>query len=467
MTRTTNDTTTTTDQALASAAGRGDERSFKELHRRHAPQAWRLGWAVTGDPDRAAAALAQGTGTLFTALRLGRFQAQPHDLALAAATRNAALDQRRDGTGGTTPVSADDADAQLAAAFGSLPERWRSVLWLRDGEGLSAEQVAPVVELTPEAVDQLAVRARLGLRERYLRAQLAGVSSRNCNRAITRLGAFQDGTLNDKDRANLERHLRLCAACTDRRERIAGLHAGLPALLPAVPADRDERAAKAWSDALATTTSTGLSPRTEKILAGASAFAAAVGIIGATMFGGGSSADPVASPLAPLVADISAPRPVDLAAVTLPLTTPDPITSTARRSLSPVANAAASGAGGAGGAGSVGGEVAAAPVDGGTVAPSDPGTPAAEAPQGPIQVDLDEGVTVGPITVDPTPSDSGSVLDVEAPAPLAPVVDPVQEVVNTVATPVLEAAEPVIKPVADAVQPVTDAVNGVIGNLGL
>lgn len=464
MTRTTNDTTTTSDQALASAAGRGDQRSFEELHRRHAPQAWRLGWAVTGDPDRAVAAVAQGTGTLFTALRMGRFQTQPHGIALAASTRNAALDQRRDGTGGTTPVAADDADALLAAAFGSLPERWRSVLWLRDAEGLSADQVAPVVELSPEAVDQLAVRARRGLRERYLRAQLAGVGSRNCNRAITRLGAFEDGTLNDKDRATLERHLRLCAACTDRHARIAGLHAGLPALLPPVPADRDDRAAKAWRDALATTTSTGLSPRTEKVLAGASAFAAAVGIIGATMFGGGSSADPVASPLAPLVADISAPRPVDLAALTLPLTTPDPITSTARRSLSPVASAPASAGGGAA---SGGGEVAAAPADGGTATPSDPGTPAAEAPQGPVQVDLDDGVTVGPITVDPTPSDGGPVLEVEAPAPLAPVVDPVQEVVNTVATPVLEAAEPVTQPAADAVKPVTEAVNGVIGNLGL
>jgi len=465
MKRSTTDTSTATDQALVTAAGKADEAAFAELHRRHAPLAWRLALAITGDPDLAGRAVAEGTGTLFTALRAGRFVAQPHGVALAAATRNAALDLRV-GVLTTSRAVADGADPVLGAAFAALPERWRSVLWLRDAEGQAADAVAPVVELTPEAVDQLAVRARRGLRERYLRTLATGADSRACTRAVARLGALEDGTLNDKDAATLERHLRLCAACTDRRERLAGLLGALPALALLVPADLRERAAKAWSASLASSTHTGLSPRTEKVLAGASAFAAALGIIGATFLGGGGDGDPAASPLAPLVADIEAPRPVDLSELTLPLTTPDPITGTARRSLSPVASAARAGTTTSPAAG---GEVA-APAPGAPTT-SDPGTPAAEGPTGPVPslpvgVDPEDGATVGPVTLDPTPGD-GPALEVDAPDELDPVVEPVTEAVNQVAEPVLQAAEPATSPVLQTTESVTDAVGSIAGNLGL
>lgn len=466
MKRTMTNTTTATDQALRTAASKGDHAAFAELHQRHAPVAWRLALAVSGDPELAAEAVSRGTGTVFTALRAGRFPAQDHGTALAAAARNAALDLRI-GVVTTSRSIADDADAQLAAAFAALPERWRSVLWLRDAEDLAAERVAPVVELTAEAVDQLAVRARRGLRERYLRTEVAAIGPRACTRAAARLGALEDGTLNAQDVANLERHLASCAACTDRRERIAGLAAALPALALPMPADLRTRAGKAWTAAVASSTHTGLSPRTEKVLAGASALAAALGIIGATFLGGGDDAEPTASPLAPLVADIEAPRPVDLSDLIAPITSPMP---PSRPSPSAVDGAALRG--GTPRPAPAAGEVAAPAAPTAPTAPgtADPGTPAAEGPTGPVPglpigVDPEEGVTVGPITLDPTP-DGGPVLGVEAPAPLKPVVDPVTDAVNQVAEPVAEATAPVTSPVLEATQPVADAIGAVAGNLG-
>ena len=467
----TTDTTTTNDRGLVTAAGRGDQPSFDELHRRHAPLAWRLALAVTGRPEDAAAAVAEGTAATFTAVRAGRFQADSHGIALATASRNAALDLRRGQDAIAAPVAADDADPFLAGAFGGLPERWRSVLWLRDVEDLDAETVAPVVELTPEAVDQLAVRARRGLRERYLKAQATTATDRGCTRAIARFGALEDGTLSDADQATLERHLAGCEDCTARRAGIAAIPSALAALATAPPVDLHERSRAAFTAALATTSSTGLSPRTEKVLAGASAFAAAVGVLGATLFGTGGAEDPVASPLAPLVADIDAPRPIDLSALTLPITTPDPVTTTARRSMSAAARAAALG----GGSGAdLGGTEVAAPADGSqpASAPTAPTAPAAEAPSSPlpgigdvpidVNVGEDTSATVGPVTVDLTPEPDEPAVVIDEPDQLSPVVDPVEEVVNTVAEPVTEA----IAPVLEAAEPVTSGVGQVLGGLG-
>jgi DNA-directed RNA polymerase specialized sigma24 family protein len=457
MTRTT-DTTTSSDQALVTAAAGGDAASFDELHRRRAPLAWRLALAVTGRPEDAARAVVEGTGTAFTAVRSGRFQATAHPVALATATRNAALDLRRGQDSISAPTAADDADPFLTGAFHALPERWRSVLWLRDAEGLDADDVAPVVELTPEAVDQLAVRARRGLRERCLKAHVATAPDRDCTRATSRLVALEDGTLNDADRATLERHLGACRGCADRRAALAAIPTALPALAAAPPADLHDRARAAWTSALATTSSTGLSPRTEKILAGASAFAAAVGVLGAALFGTGGGDDPVASPLAPLVADIDAPRPIDLTALALPvIDDPAPV-----RGSRPLTTSSPSPRGFGGG-----GELA-APANGGAAladgtAPSAPGTPAAEGPgsgDGPgVDVGGDTSLDLGPIEVDLDPDPGEDPVGVDGPEQLDPVVD----VANTVVEPVTQATEPVL----DAAEPITSGVNQIISGIGL
>lgn len=461
------DATTATDLELQGKAASGDRAAFDALHEQHAPLAWRLAFAVTGDPDLASQSVVDATGTLFTSLRAGRFHGQPHGVAFAAAARNAALDLRRGGAT-TSAAVADGADAILTGAFHALPERWRSVLWLRDAEALEAAQVAPMVELTPEAVDQLAVRARRGLRERYLRAQVATASARPCIRATSRLGALEDGTLNERDAATLEQHLRLCEACAERRQQLAGILVALPALAPTPPADLGDRSVAVWTAALASSTHTGLSRRTEKVLAGASAFAAALGVLGAALFGSGGGDEPTASPLAPLVADIETPRPVDLSDLLAPITSPTPPSRPSVSAADAAATRAATSRAAATmpAAADAGGEVAAPSAP---VAPSDDtGTVAAEAPSSPvgdlpIGLDAEEGVTVGPVTVDPTPEDDSPVIDVAAPEPVAPVIEPVEEVVNAVVTPVVEAAEPVVT----ATQPVTDAVADVVDALGL
>ncbi len=54
---------------------------------------------------------------------------------------------------------------QLRSAFDTLPEMYRSVLLLRDVEGLTTEETAEVLELSRDVVKQRLHRARLAVRK--------------------------------------------------------------------------------------------------------------------------------------------------------------------------------------------------------------------------------------------------------------------------------------------------------------
>ncbi|MEY2476988.1 MAG: hypothetical protein QOG87_2303, partial [Actinomycetota bacterium] len=175
------------DSVLVGRAAEGDSRCFEELYRRHAPAAWRVAYAVAGNPDDAADAVSDAFTRVFQVLPEGRPLAieafRPY---LLAATRNAALDGlRRQGRltptpsldhlekVNTTDLAADkvldSVDSNLVAvAFRSLPERWRSVLWLTEVEGIPAREAAPMLGVSANGLAQLAVRARAGLRQRFL-----------------------------------------------------------------------------------------------------------------------------------------------------------------------------------------------------------------------------------------------------------------------------------------------------------
>ena len=190
------------DPALAAAAERGDEHAFTLLYDRHAPIVWRFALATTGDIDEAGAVLVETFARVFTTIRAGRFSPDTtfRSLALTVA-RHTALDRARGRAADAPRFSHVEGHAAgvIAAAYAPLPERWRASLWLTEIEGMRAAKVAPVVGLATEAAQALAGRARAGLREQYLRADLAETGDRNCARAVLRLGDHVDGALSGPD----------------------------------------------------------------------------------------------------------------------------------------------------------------------------------------------------------------------------------------------------------------------------
>ena len=56
---------------------------------------------------------------------------------------------------------------RVRAAFLSLPQRWRNVLWYLEVEGRKPRELAVMLGLTPNSVSALLYRARAGLRKAY------------------------------------------------------------------------------------------------------------------------------------------------------------------------------------------------------------------------------------------------------------------------------------------------------------
>ena len=242
------------DAELAEQAASGDTLAFEELYRRHSQAAWRVAQSVTGNKHDAADAVADAFTRVFQALPTGRLREgaafRPY---LLSATRNAALDNLRR-TGRVRPTETGDLDdgmalpdgpsdravdsldrSLVATAFLSLPERWRSVLWLTEVEGIPPKEAAEVLGVSANGVAQLAVRARAGLRERYLQAHLADSVPARCRTTVDHLGAYVAGGLAPRDIAKVDQHLAGCTACTRRRDELEDLGGRLRRAVVPIP----------------------------------------------------------------------------------------------------------------------------------------------------------------------------------------------------------------------------------------
>ena len=100
-------------------------------------------------------------------------------------------------------------------AFRSLPTRWQEVLWYTSVEGLGPAEAAPLLAMKPNAVKQLAFRAREGLREAWIQAHIASLGTgSDCRWAASHLGAHTRGNLASRHQARFDAHLGACSRCT-------------------------------------------------------------------------------------------------------------------------------------------------------------------------------------------------------------------------------------------------------------
>ncbi len=301
-----------TDASLVEAARTGSTAAFEELYRRHAGGAWRVAQAVAHNSHDAADAVSDAFVRVFAALPAGRLEeAGQFRGYLLAATRNAAIDAiRKSGRAKPTDAIADLAlpavatdsvlaseDSRLVAeAFRGLPERWRSVLWLTEVEGMPTREVGARLGLSANGVAQLAVRARAGLRERFLQAHLRADVERQCRFTVDRLGAYVAGKLAPRDLAKVDQHLAACAECRERKEQLEDVGRRLRAIVLPLPlllgphvlsnfkAANIAGSAAAGGSSLSWTSS--LATKAQKPLMAATSGIFALGVISATVLGG-------------------------------------------------------------------------------------------------------------------------------------------------------------------------------------
>ena len=238
---------TTSDEELIANARSGDQGAFAELWRRHYRSGARVARQFTSSIDaddlvseaytRIYQRVLAGGGPsgafrpyLYTTIR---------NLASTwgAKSRDVQVDDIADYEDPTTiddPVAVALDRTLTARAFRSLPERWQSVLWYTEVEGMDPHEVAPILGMSANGVAALSYRAREGLRKAWLQAHVseAGVSEA-CKWTIARLGDNARHSLTAREQEKMSEHLATCAKCAIVSEEVdeVGSHLAM-VLLP-------------------------------------------------------------------------------------------------------------------------------------------------------------------------------------------------------------------------------------------
>ena len=226
--------TEVSDQALVESARSGDRSAFAELWRRHARSGITVARQFTSSLDaddlvsEAYARIYQrvlgGGGPdgafrpyLYTTIRnlASRWGAARNDIQ---------IDDLDDLEDESVPADAsiEALDRSLTVrAFRSLPERWQSVLWYTEVEGMDPHEVAPILGITANSVAALSYRAREGLRKAWLQAHVSVPGrTEDCKWAINRLADNARHSLTTREQDKLGRHLSGCLSCAIVSEEV-------------------------------------------------------------------------------------------------------------------------------------------------------------------------------------------------------------------------------------------------------
>ena len=214
------------DSELVEATRRGDRSAFATLWGRHADAAHRVARAVSwsSEPDDL---VSEAFTRILRATTAGGGPTEAFRPYLFTTIRNIAATWAKDHRTVSIDTLDDSADesipdpgsliadrTSLSRAFATLPERWRTVLWYLEVEGLTPREMAPMLGMKPNAVAALSYRAREGFRKAWLEqhvddADLPG----ECRWATGELGRPEGEPMARASRRRLDEHLEQCASC--------------------------------------------------------------------------------------------------------------------------------------------------------------------------------------------------------------------------------------------------------------
>ena len=220
-------------------AGAAD--AFAILYCRHFLAAERTAWAESDNASDREDAVADAFISVFQALRSGKGPERSFRPYLLTAVRRIA--QRKNRQSKRTPVLAGPArepfaydedaltaafnSASMATAFNSLTRRWQLALWYVDIQAMKPVTVGPLLELSPNAVSALVLRAREGLRLAYLQAHVGPAIDLECEKVAVQLGAYSRKALAPTARETVHQHLHGCTNCAAILGHLNDVQAGM------------------------------------------------------------------------------------------------------------------------------------------------------------------------------------------------------------------------------------------------
>lgn len=226
-----------TDAVLLDAVRAGDLGAYGELFRRHAASVCVAARQVTPSPSEQQDLVADAFARTLNAIRNG---AGPRESLLAYLLTTvrrlgivSARQRSRVALYGTEPrgeqatASVDEGALRrwhldlAREAFQSLPERWQVVLWHTEVESRPPGELAGQLGLSPNGVAALAMRAREGLRQAYLQAQVPSASATGCAAVREHLGTWTRRGGSPRRSQAIVAHLGACGDCREAADALA------------------------------------------------------------------------------------------------------------------------------------------------------------------------------------------------------------------------------------------------------
>jgi RNA polymerase sigma factor (sigma-70 family) len=228
------------DELLAKLAGRGSARAFAALYERHHQAIYRYCRTIVRNDHDAQDALQSAMMRAYAALRGEERELAVRPWLFRIAHNEAISILRRRGPEHESSDDCEQIDGgvehtlevrerltRLVADLQMLPERQRGALLMRELSGLSMEEIAGALSVSPSVAKQTLFEARSSLHE------ISEGRAMRCE-AVREAISQRDGRV--LRRRRLRAHLRECKECRDFRAAIGARGADLCALVPALPA---------------------------------------------------------------------------------------------------------------------------------------------------------------------------------------------------------------------------------------
>ena len=235
------------DAQIIEAVRGGDIGDFALLWRRHVESARRAARAISpsSDPDDL---VSEAFASILRVTKAGGGPSDAFRPYLLATLRNTAARWARNGTALSIDLvperdlSAEDGDAferiaersSIAAVFGTLSARHRTLLWYLEVEGMKPRELAPLMGMTSNAVSALAARARDSFRRAWLEAHIHDPSrSEECRWFCERVVARRERSMGAGDADRFSEHMNTCGGCRIVAAEIDTVSQRLRSILPA------------------------------------------------------------------------------------------------------------------------------------------------------------------------------------------------------------------------------------------
>ena len=229
------------DEALARLAARGNTRAFAVIYERYHQTLYRYCRSILKDDVDSQDALQSTFTRALSALQRGQRSAPlrpwlfriAHNEAISVLRRRRRGEEPLSDATAAVSVSAEDQAgdrARLATLLGdlaSLPERARGALVMRELSGLSHEEIAVALNISPGAAKQAIFEARRGIAECAEGREMA------CAEVCQ---AISDGDRRVLRGRRVRAHLRDCASCSAFAASIEARQVEMRAIVPALPA---------------------------------------------------------------------------------------------------------------------------------------------------------------------------------------------------------------------------------------